>query len=81
MFVALIIVSILFVLIHIADKSIVENKPSLNNNFNKLIILTLLFSLIQIYFGTQVREFIDSLPSDKSIWMLEINNSQIISIS
>ena len=72
MFVALIIVSILFVLIHFADKSIVENKPSLNNNFNKLIILTLLFSLIQIYFGTQVREFVDSLPSDKSIWMLDL---------
>ena len=77
MFVALIIVSILFVLIHMADKSIVKNKPALKNNFNKLIILTLLFSLIQIYFGTQVREFVDSLPSDKSIWMLEINNSHI----
>ena len=77
MFVALIIVSILFVLIHMADKSIDKNKPSLNNNFNKLIILTLLFSLVQIYFGTQVREFVDSLPSDKSIWILEINNSHI----
>ena len=77
MFVALIIVSILFVLIRMADRSNVKNIPTIKNNFNKLIILTLLFSLVQIYFGTQVREFVDSLPSDKSIWMLEINNSHI----
>jgi len=77
MFVALIIVSILFVLIHMADKSIDKNIPTINNNFNKLIILTLLFSIVQIYFGTQVREFVDSLPSDKSIWIFEINNSHI----
>ena len=77
MFVALIIVSILFVLIHMAEKSIDKNIPTIKNNFNKLIILTLLFSIVQIYFGTQVREFVDSLPSDKSIWILEINNSHI----
>ena len=77
MFVALIIVSILFVLIHMAEKSIDKNIPTIKNNFNKLIILTLLFSIVQIYFGTQVREFVDSLPSDKSIWIFEINNSHI----
>ena len=48
-----------------------------NNKFKVFLIITLILSLIQIYFGTQVREFVDSLSSDKSIWILQIQNSEI----
>jgi len=77
MFVALIIVCLLLLLINLNNsknfKSIIFQKKKLNF----LISLVLISSLIQIYFGTQVREFIDSLEFDKSMWVLEIQNSKI----
>mgnify|MGYP001326473143 FL=1 len=77
MFVALIIVCLLLILINLNNsknfKSLIFQKKKLNF----LISLVLISSLIQIYFGTQVREFIDSLEFDKSMWVLEIQNSKI----
>ena len=77
MFVALLIVSILFILIHISKKIDLLNSIQFNFKIKIILIITLALSLIQIYFGTQVREFIDTLPPDKSIWILQIANSQI----
>ncbi len=77
MFVALLIVSILFLLIHISNNIDLHKFLDFNNKFKVFLIITLILSLIQIYFGTQVREFVDSLSSDKSIWILQIQNSEI----
>jgi len=77
MFVALIIVCILFLLIHITSKLDSRKIITYQKNINFLLILTLGFSLIQIFFGTQVREFVDGLSSDKSTWIYQIENSQI----
>ena len=56
MVVGLIIIALLLKL-----KFIVSNKKSYNYNslFNKLLIVSVIFSLIQIAMGTQVRQFID----------------------
>ena len=77
MFVALIIVCILFILIHFSSKSSSQKNSDYKKNIKFFIFITILLSLIQIFFGTQVREFVDSLPSDKLIWVLQIKNSQI----
>ena len=77
MFVALLIVSILFLLIHVSNNIDLNKFSDFNKKFKVFLIITLILSLIQIYFGTQVREFIDSLSSDKSIWILQIQNSEI----
>ena len=77
MFVALIIVCILFILIHITRELDFKTVMVYQKNINFLLILTLFFSLIQIFFGTQVREFVDGLSYDKLTWVSQIGNSQI----
>lgn len=77
MFVALIIVCILFILINITLKPTIQKNIDYSKSIKFFLFLTMVLSLIQIFFGTQVREFVDVLPSDKSIWVSEIENSQI----
>tara|TARA_B100000579_G_scaffold427088_1_gene435203 strand:+ start:2096 stop:3166 length:1071 start_codon:yes stop_codon:yes gene_type:complete len=77
MFVALIIVCVLFILIHITNNLDFQKTFNKSKKIKFLLILTLLFSLIQIFFGTQVREYVDALPSDKSIWSSQIQYSTI----
>ncbi len=77
MFVALIIVCILFILINITSEYTFQKNIDYPKNIKFFLFLTIGFSLIQIFFGTQVREFVDVLPSDKSIWVSEIENSPI----
>jgi len=77
MFVALIIVCILFLLIHFTRKLDSQVVMVYQKNINLFLILALIVSLIQIFFGTQVREFVDGLSYDKLAWVSQIGKSKI----
>ena len=77
MFVALIIVCLLLILLNFNSSKSFKSLIFKKKKLNFLISIVLISSLVQIYFGTQVREFIDSLEFDKLMWTLEIQNSKI----
>jgi cytochrome c oxidase assembly protein subunit 15 len=68
MVVGLIIVALLLWLLFIVSERPFDyaqgDKPKYNSVFNKLLIVSVVFSLIQIAMGTQVRQFIDEQVKD-----------------
>ena len=54
----LLIIAILLKLLHIISSE-KKQKPAYNSTFNTLLIVSIIFSVIQIALGTQVRQFVD----------------------
>ena len=76
MFLALLIVCCLIILIYITE-SRSQILVTFKRNTRRLLVLTLFCSLIQIFFGSQIREFLDVLEPDKFVWSNMIGKSDI----